>query len=642
MNMIKNISKFMIFICVILLGVSQVSANPLKDTIESVIISKENHKIVSATSENCVELYDWLSRPINPTETNLENFWSGLTIKNEVQDKGYTIDISSGFFETSIVCDNGYASFRFKQNGLSDAWKNETKKFQICADLNSTRSLHISNFERELSEIVCDQIYADCLDFRVNSRIYGPILDLKYNYAAQCTHLLLSWDEPTEISAQKDALTQRLINLSYEFIKNRSLFYNRFQARVERGLDAVSVLAAYQDLSDSQVKDLLTTLEESGMRRDLINNFVLARRLSEPTNNMQDIIGSFSSTQLLEDPSVVGQIIKRDLGDTFLRLLKDAQSKDFQSFNESIYPNYGVTDAFAALTEEQKLEFAIKSHENEFPMLAGKVFSLMADPKHFVNYYSTFVRQNPKFELLDPRFIVSEQRFPSLKKLQSLSSLTHAIQVTAGSEAPFNLFLTHRDLSPFFSIFFNQIGDTEKMTIAVQNFNEQASESMGRNEKIQFLYEEILSQYGEAVVTQALKDFSISDNDLSVIGGLALEGIDKLIAINTTQPILDQKKVKVFKPVSISDEFDWGAWVMVLDLVMKNDIDTIKSLPEQSKVFAIEQFFAIGAFEKALSIANDAQKGKLYPIAIAKLDAVLDNVILSDEFLYASEGLNLH
>ena len=141
---------------------------------------------------------------------------------------------------------------------------------------------------------------------------------------------------------------------------------------------------------------------------------------------------------------------------------------------------------------------------------------------------------------------------------------------------------------------------------------------------------------------QAMKEIGISNNDFSVLGGTALEGIDKLIALNASQPIFDQKKVKVLKPVSISDEFDWSAWMMVLDLVMKNDIDTIKSLPEQSKVFAIEQFFAIGAFEKALSIANDAQKGKLYPIAIAKLDAVLDNVILSDEFLYASEGLNLH
>jgi len=471
--------------------------------------------------------------------------------------------------------------------------------------------------------------------------MYGPILDLKNNYAAQCTQLLLSWDEPTDISLQKDALTQRLMNLSYEFIKNRSLFYNRFQARVERGLDAVSVLAAYQDLSDSQVKDLLTTLEESGMRRDLIDDFVLARRLSEPTNNIQDIIGSFSSTQLLEDPSVVGQIIKRDLGDTFLRLLKDAQSKDFQSFNESIYPNYGVTDAFAALTEEQKLEFAIKSHENEFPMLAGKVFSLMADPKHFVNYYSTFVRQNPKFELLDPRLFSRVDQFPTVSTFQELSSLSPAIETSTNTD-PMNIFLSQRDVSMIFVVLFNKIGDDERMITAVEKFNKKADEVMSRNEKIQLLYEEILSQYGEAVVTQALKDFSVSDNDLSVIGGLALDAIDKLIAINVTQSILDQQKVKVFKPVSISDEFDWGAWMMVLDLVMKNDIDTIKSLSEQSKVFAIEQFFAIGGFEQALSIANDAQKGKLYPIAIAKLDAVLDNVILSDEFLYAREGLNLH
>lgn len=639
--MIRTFYHSVILMFTVSLGTQQVIAGALNDTLEAVIISKEKNKIVSATSEQCIELYDWLRGPINPTETNLENFWSGLTIKNEVKDQDYSIYISAGFFETVVVCRNGYASFRFKQHGLSDAWKNEKKKFQICTDLNSTRSLHISSFERELSETVCDQIYADCRDFRANSRMYGPILDLKSNYAAQCTQLLLSWDEPTDISLQKDALTQRLMDLSYEFIKNRSLFYNRFGARVERGLDAVSVLAAYQDLSDSQVKDLLTTLEESGMRRDLIDDFVLARRLSEPTNNMQDIIGSFSSTQLLEDPSVVGQIIKRDLGDTFLRLLKDAQSKDFQSFNESIYPNYGVTDAFAALTEEQKLEFAIKSHENEFPMLAGKVFSLMADPKHFVNYYSTFVRQNPKFELLDPRFFSRVDQFPTVSTFQELSSLSPAIETSTNTD-PMNIFLSQRDVSMIFVMLFNKIGDDERMITAVEKFNKKADEVMSRNEKIQLLYEEILSQYGEAVVTQALKDFSVSDNDLSVIGGLALESIDKLIALNASQPILDQKKVKVFKPVSISDEFDWGAWMMVLDLVMKNDIDTIKSLSEHSKVFAIEQFFAIGGFEQALSIANDAQKGKLYPIAIAKLDAVLDNVILSDEFLYAREGLNLH
>jgi len=160
--MIRTFYHSVILMFTVSLGTQQVIAGALNDTLEAVIISKEKNKIVSATSEQCIELYDWLRGPINPTETNLENFWSGLIIKNEVKDQDYSIYISAGFFETVVVCRNGYASFRFKQHGLSDAWKNEKKKFQICTDLNSTRSLHISSFERELSETVCDQIYADC------------------------------------------------------------------------------------------------------------------------------------------------------------------------------------------------------------------------------------------------------------------------------------------------------------------------------------------------------------------------------------------------------------------------------------------------------------------------------------------------
>jgi hypothetical protein len=639
--MFKNFSQFLIFLCVIFLCASQVSANTLKDTLESVIISKEKHKIVSATSGNCIGLYDWLNEKINQTETSLEDFWSGLTIKNEVDDQGYTIYVSSVFFETTVQCNNGYASFSFVEYGLSDTWRNEHKRLEMCEELKSPRSIHLSKFERELSNTVCDQIYLECQKYRVNSRIYAPILDLKNNYAAQCKKLLSKWDEPKEISSQKGILEQRLINISREFIEKRSDLFKGFAARKEWGLDAVSALAKYQDLSDSQLEDLLSTVEASGMRRQLIDNFVLARRLSDPDNNMQGMLESLSSAKLLEDPSVVLQIIKRDMGDTFFRLLKDAQSKDFHGFNESIYPNYFVLDAFAALTEDQKLEFAMKSHDSGFPIIAGKELSLLADPRHYINYYSTFVKQNPKFELLDPRLLWGANQFPTVKMFQELSSLTPAIKTPTNTD-PLNTFLTQRDVSMIFAVLSNQISDLERMNIAVQNFNEKASESMGRNEKIQFLYEEILSQYGEGVIMQAMKEIGISNNDFSVLGGTALEGIDKLIALNASQPIFDQKKVKVLKPVSISDEFDWSAWMMVLDLVMKNDIDTIKSLPEQSKVFAIEQFFAIGAFEKALSIANDAQKGKLYPIAIAKLDAVLDNVILSDEFLYASEGLNLH
>lgn len=631
--------KFSLVLCASFASTTSVVAESLSETFHSLVLAGRQHEIVAADAGECVDFYN------SAVTNNLENSWReldliGLTISHNFSDQKYDIFFNSPFLEAQTSCTNGYAVFDISYYDFSDILADPVRSLKMCTELPQIRRRDIPPLYEIFVDETCTQLYESCLEISKRSVSIAPSTEAVGPIESQCGALLSLDNYYAVVSDVDNNAEQVLLRVSLEFIESRSRFLSFFQSRSQIGLNALLVLMTYENLSEAEISSLVDKILVSGMRSMHVDDFTLALALRSESSDWTSLIEGYSIEQMLGSISVTSQIIAKDVGDTFLDMFQQAQGLNLPEFEEVLYTNANARYIFFSLSDSEKMEFAVKAFNRGLRYMAGYALAMTADVRDYTIYYLLFDDDATIGPILDPFFLMTnDEVLPSVRDIDDLHRITQNYSATRKKN--FEVRVVFRDLSHVFSILYNRLGNDELMHAAVQNYKVNVSPSMSHSEKVILMYNEIISMYGYPSVSEGMRQFDVTRNELSVLGGDALKSMDTLIALEAIRPLLLGLSSNVRRPNFLSGNFDWESWKLVAETVKNNDASSLLSLPAPLKEYAIEQLFFLQEYERVLDIAEEQQKGALYPIIISELDEGLKNVISSDEFVFGPKFLLL-